>query len=148
VYASSRVAAAVGIAYGFLRMPATTLYEHLSVPARGTRADRARTEYTADDRETVDRDRTLIDLYALLGERVAGDRSRPGRTEETKSTGETVDRDRAPEAVVSSLTGPPSDLYGALVEPARASGGDSGRTEITEATETLDWDRPPDLPHT
>jgi len=127
-------------------MAATTLYEDLSVRVVGTVADRGRTERTAAI-ETIDRDRMVVDLYAELAQPAAGC-SPVGRTEETKARGETVDRDRAGETISTVLVGPVVDLYGALAQPARSAAVDYGETAITRATETIDWDQPPDLPYT
>jgi hypothetical protein len=129
-------------------MSATTLYEQLSVPGQAPWLDRNRTEYTADDRETVDNDRMLVDLYAVFGDPVMGDRSDVGRTEITRESPETVDNDRAGLALNSTLNGPPTDLYSALVRPAGSVVGDRGETALTASTETIDWDQPADLPYT
>jgi hypothetical protein len=129
-------------------MSTTTLYQKLGMPARGRDADRGRTERTADDRETIDDDHMVIDLYAILGDPVVGDSFDVGRTEETKSTGETIDKDRAGEALATSLLEPSTDLYAALVSPARSVAADWGETAITASTETIDYDQPPDFRHT
>jgi hypothetical protein len=48
--------------------------------------------------------------------------------------------------MISALTGPATDLYDATARPARRAAADRGETEVTHATETIDWDRPPEFP--
>jgi hypothetical protein len=120
-----------------------TLYEQLGMPAQAPGVDRGRTERTAT-LETIDRDRMVVDLYAALGGQI-GDDTGHGRTEITREAPETVDKDRAVEALTSSLTGPPTDLYGALVRPSRTVLADRGETVLTASTETIDYDQPPEL---
>jgi hypothetical protein len=139
---------------------ASSLYDVLGQEVSSAANDRGRTERTAQV-ETIDRDRALIDLLArpdtLSGQRAtsavisgglahvrvapdrvdlylalgtpAGSPVSPGRTEGTKSV-ETVDRDRSG--------------IDALISLSRPVRSDRGRTGITHATESLDWDRPPD----
>jgi len=109
------------------------------------RGGRGRTEYTAE-RETIDNDRIALDLYAALAAPVAGAALEAGGTDVTRIAPETLDRDRAGEALISALTGPSTDLYDVLARPARHAAADRGETEITHATETIDWDRPPEFP--
>jgi hypothetical protein len=114
-------------------MSSTTLYEQLGVPGQAPGFDRQRTEATADDRETIDNDRLLVDLYATLGNPVIADGSEDvGRTEGSRDTRETIDNDRL---IV--------DLYAVLGHPIAGDGSEVGRTEITRiaAPETVDKDR-------
>jgi hypothetical protein len=131
-------------------MGARTLYQQLSVPGRALGCGRYRTEYTANDRETIDDDRLIIDLYAELGDLVVSDGSEVGRTEITRiAAPETVDRDHADQFLDSSLTGPPTDLYGVLACSGSSSADDRGETTRTLTTdETIDEGWAPDLPYT
>lgn len=170
-------------------MASETLYAELARPVPlPIGGDRGRTERTADDRETIDRDHlahgrhsalfepaasTLADdrgktqqtamvetvdvdrhvphrssalldgdLYGALSGSVA-DRDDRGRTEITKADTETADNDRRrPLSSFSELAGS-KDLYAALSQEPSRSQTDRGRTELTEATETIDLDRPP-----
>lgn len=109
--------------------------------------DPGRTEHTATV-ETIDRDRhaagcssQLINgsLFEAISTRAQT--SERGRTEVTKAGDETIDRDHHAFAFHYQLTGD-GDLYRALSHPAASANGDRGRTAITEATETIDWDKP------
>ncbi len=125
-------------------MPAETLYKSLGRRvALAADADPARTEYTADDRETVDNDRVMTGLYSQLGVSAAPGESDRGRTESTKAGGETIDRDRHAPYESSVLFGARDDLYGVLAADPLAGSESSGRTALTESTESIDWDRPP-----
>lgn len=168
-------------------MTSETLYRELSrlVPA-GVDRDRDRTEYTFDDRETVDKDRAtearrtrLLDpdaptlgrdfgrtehtatvetidrdrhvlnrTSALVGGDLydalsfeAGEGPDRGRTESTKAGIETIDNDRHAQFSSTALLAG-EDLYHELARVVSGV-GDPGRTELTEATETIDWDKPP-----
>ena len=130
-------------------MNSTTLYEQLSVSTQRPGVDHGRTERTADDRETIDNDRLVVDLYATLGNPVVADGSEDvGRTEGSRDTRETIDKDRAGLALNSTLIGPPTDLYDALVHLARKTAADQRETALTASTETIDYDQPPDFPYT
>lgn len=110
--------------------------------------DPGRTEQTAA-KETIDRDRhplamgghlTEGSLYEAVSSSAQG--SDRGRTELTKVKGETVDRDHHGLGQARQLSGG-NDLYVALSDRVPCGDSDRGRTEITTATETIDWDRPP-----
>jgi hypothetical protein len=126
-----------------------TLYTSLArrVPVDAD-ADPARTEFTFDDRETIDRDRAQSSLYSQLSIGIAPDQRDAGRTEVTRADSETVDRDRHAPHGRSALFGAGDDLYCALATWVPASTGDQGRTALTESTESIDWDRPPIGPWT
>ena len=130
-------------------MPTQTLYSEL-----GRRIspqldeDRRRTEYTADDRETVDNDRALFGLFSQLSVSAPATQSDPGRTEITRADTETVDRDRQAPHGSSALFGADDDLYRELAGDASIAAKDRGRTSVTESTESIDWDRPPIGPWT
>lgn len=111
-------------------------------------ADPTRTERTADDRETIDRDRVQSDLYSQLSRGISPGQVDTGRTEITRADTETVDRDRQAPHGLSSLLGASEDLYSALSVSGLASDEDRGRTALTESTESIDWDRPPIGPWT
>jgi hypothetical protein len=81
-------------------MGARTLYQQLSVPGRALGCGRYRTEYTANDRETIDDDRLIIDLYAELGDLVVSDGSEVGRTEITRIAAPGLLADRSPDRPV------------------------------------------------
>jgi hypothetical protein len=126
-----------------------TLYGSLAQRAAvDADADPARTERTADDRETIDRDRVQSDLYSQLSRGIPPGQGDTGRTEITRADAETVDRDRQAPHGFSSLFGAGEDLYSVLATSAPASAGDRGRTALTESTESIDWDRPPIGPWT
>lgn len=127
-------------------MDGRTLYTELGRRAgQPTVGDHGRTEQTAA-RETIDNDRAHSTLYAAIGGCAEGVSDR-ARTEVTKVDAETVDRDRHMRTGFSPILGAEPDLYTALGSGA-AAGGDPGRTDITESTETLDWERPPIGPRT
>jgi hypothetical protein len=127
-------------------MDRRTLYMELGRELDGQMArDRGRTEWTAA-KETIDNDHSPLSLYTAISG-FAADGSDRGRTEETKAGGETVDRDRHMPSEFSAVHGADLDLYAALGSNA-APRDDSGRTAITESTETLDWDRSPVGPWT
>jgi hypothetical protein len=131
------------------RVKQETLYSSLSrCPATHAGADPARTEYTADDRETIDRDRAVSTLYSRLSNGIAPGSGDVGRTEITRADAETVDRDHHAPHGSSALFGAAEDLYCHLGARAHVSGGDKGRTALTESTESIDWDRPPIGPWT
>lgn len=131
-------------------MTTQTLYTSLArrVPVEPD-ADPTRTEYTFDDRETIDRDRAQSNLYSRLSIGIApGQQADPGRTEVTRADAETVDRDRQAPHGFSALFGVGDDLYCALATRVHVPTGDQGRTALTESTESIDWDRPPIGPWT
>jgi hypothetical protein len=114
-----------------------TLYKELGRAIAGAiEADRGRTEYTFDDRETIDRDCTTVPRQTSLMAPASrlGD---PGRTDYT-ATVETIDRDQHACQQASALFD--QDLYVALASEA-AGEADRGRTETTKAVETIDVDR-------
>jgi hypothetical protein len=130
-------------------VPTKTLYTSIArCPAVDADTDPARTEYTADDRETIDRDRAQFDLYPQLGSGDGLDQEDIGRTEVTRADAETVDRDRHAPHVLSALFGADDDLYSVLAAGAHVSAADRGRTALTESSESVDWDRPPIGPWT
>jgi hypothetical protein len=101
-----------------------SLYEHLGVVAVADADDRGRTERSAGDADTIDRDRAIVDLYTALGSRAASGGADIGRTENTRDQGETVDKDRADGWRMSTLMEAPQDLYAALTH--RAPDGEAG----------------------
>ncbi len=130
-------------------MPTQTLYSELGRHiSPQLDKDRGRTEYTADDRETVDNDRALFGLYSQLGVSAPATQSDPGRTEVTRADAETVDRDRQAPYESSALFGAGDDLYRELAEDSSTAAEDRGRTSVTESTESIDWDRRPIGPWT
>lgn len=126
-----------------------TLYMSLARSATlDANVDPARTERTADDRETIDRDRAQSSLYSQLSAGAASGHGDPGRTEITRADEETVDRDRHAPYGSSALLGTDDDLYRALGDRSHIVAKDRGRTALTESTESIDWDRPPIRPWT
>jgi hypothetical protein len=113
-----------------------------SVGAPAASVVRGRTEITKEV-ETVDRDRAHDDLYSKLSAPSKDPSADLGRTEDTRTI-ETIDKDRHAAALGTTLLGPARDLYGVLAVPTSQE-SEAGHPEMTDPTETADWDRPPEL---
>jgi hypothetical protein len=120
----------------------SSLYEQLAA-APGARSGAERRTDSPAGIAPVDTD---LDgnLYQQLGQPVLDASADLGETEITRDDKETVDKDRVDIGLLSALVSGPTSLYSTLAD-APVVADATAETALTAASETIDWDRPPQV---